>query len=96
MGPHPLGPGPHHPLGPPHLGAAHGMDASLPETPELSNLEAIARALQEVSLFQRDRLAGQLARPGYLAKLLDIFRVSQACCCFSLVLLMWVGGWERW
>ena len=39
------------------------------------------QALTEVSLFQRDRLAQQLAtRRGYLARLLELFRVG-------------VGGW---
>ncbi|PSC74221.1 Serine threonine-phosphatase 4 regulatory subunit 3 isoform B [Micractinium conductrix] len=46
--------------------------------PELSNLKDIARALTEVSLFQRDRIAQQLAtRRGYLARLLELFRMSE-------------------
>lgn len=66
-GPGVLGPGGLGPVGP-------GLEA-LPDPPELSNLESVARALSEVSLFQRDRMAAQLARPGYLRKLLEIFRV---------------------
>lgn len=45
------------------------------------------RPLAQVSLFQRDRMAAQLSRPGYLPKLLDIFRASAS---FSL----WGKGLE--
>lgn len=46
------------------------------------------QALTDVSLFQRDRLAQQLAtRRGYLARLLELFRVH-------FLSLMLVGG--RW
>lgn len=56
-------------------GSAGSMD--LPD-PELSNLKEIARALTEVSLFQRDRIAQQLvSRRGYLAKLLELFRMCE-------------------
>ncbi|KAL4459208.1 hypothetical protein ABPG75_014073 [Micractinium tetrahymenae] len=62
------------PLGP-DPGSSGAVD--LPE-PEMSNLKDIARALTEVSLFQRDRIAHQLAtRRGYLDKLLDLFRMSE-------------------
>lgn len=62
------------PIGP-EPGSSGAVD--LPE-PELSNLGDIAKALAEVSLFQRDRLAQQLvARRGYLHKLLEIFRMCE-------------------
>lgn len=75
-----LGGGPGGPGGP--LGPGADASCTLPDSPELSNLEVLARALSEVSLFQRDRMAAQLGRPGYLAKLLDIFRVRRrkGCC----------------
>ena len=32
---------------------------------------------EQASLFQRERVAAQLCRPGYLAKLLELFRVAE-------------------
>ena len=47
----------------------------LPE-PEMGNLGELARALGEpLSLYQRDRVAGQVLRSGFVRKLLDLFRV---------------------
>ena len=45
--------------------------------PDMRTLPDIAGALREVSPFQRDRVAEQLLRPGYLRRLLDLFRVSR-------------------
>ena len=59
----------------PRGGGDGGAAVALPE-PELASLPALAKALGEVSLFQRDRAAGQLLRPGYLRRLLDLFRVG--------------------
>ncbi|KAL4418834.1 hypothetical protein ABPG77_004074 [Micractinium sp. CCAP 211/92] len=62
------------PMGP-DPGSSGAVD--LPE-PDMSNLKDIARALTEVSLFQRDRIAQQLAtRRGYLDRLLDLFRICE-------------------
>ncbi len=62
-----------HPGDFPEAGATGPVD--LP-APEMAQLPEIARALREVSPFQRDRVAEQLMRPGYLRRLLDLFRVS--------------------
>ncbi|KFM26862.1 Serine/threonine-protein phosphatase 4 regulatory subunit 3 [Auxenochlorella protothecoides] len=78
-GPHlPLGPG-QSPAGqdpPPETGPfpAHGAD--LPAA-ELGNLPAIARSLSEASVFQRERLVHQLSAPGYLGRLVGLFRVCE-------------------
>lgn len=64
-------------VGGPHPGGALPGAEPLPDTPELSNLDAISRTLSEASLFQRDRMAAHLCRKGYLQKLLDLFRVSE-------------------
>ena len=49
------------------------------------------QALTDVSLFQRDRLAQQLAtRRGYLARLLELFRVR------FLPLVLVGGCWMLW
>lgn len=72
--------------GPGEPGSSGGME--LPE-PELANLAAISRALGEVSLFQRDRIAQQLvARVGYLSKLLELFRVRSAALAAAV---LWFG-----
>ncbi|EFN53416.1 hypothetical protein CHLNCDRAFT_58505 [Chlorella variabilis] len=66
-----MGPG----MGPVDPGSSGAVE--LPE-PELSSLKEIARALTEVSLFQRDRIAQQLtARRGYLGRLLELFRMCE-------------------
>lgn len=57
----------------PEAGATGPVD--LPP-PDMGSLPDIARALREVSPFQRDRVAEQLLRNNYLRKLLDLFRVS--------------------
>ena len=44
--------------------------------PDMGNLPDIAKALREVSPFQRDRVAEQLLRNNYLRRLLDLFRVE--------------------
>ena len=46
--------------------------------PDMANLQDIARALREVSPFQRDRVAEQMLRGSYLRRLLDLFRVRCA------------------
>ena len=53
----------------------HCCRASLSMDPHVSY--AACQALAEVSLFQRDRVAGQLLQPGYVAKLLNLFRVRR-------------------
>ena len=65
----------------------------LPE-PELSQLKGIARAVSEVSPFQRDRLGQQLAaRPEYIGRLLELFKVRA---CGGVVRgCVWAGrGWN--
>jgi hypothetical protein len=47
---------------------------TLPE-PEMGALPELARVLGELSLYQRDRAAGQMLRGGYVRRLLDLFRV---------------------
>lgn len=49
--------------------------------PDMANLQDIARALREVSPFQRDRVAEQMLRGSYLRRLLDLFRVRCAVWC---------------
>jgi hypothetical protein len=46
---------------------------TLPE-PEMGALPELARVLGELSLYQRDRAAGQMLRGGYVRRLLDLFR----------------------
>ncbi|KAL6784382.1 hypothetical protein ACKKBF_B01565 [Auxenochlorella protothecoides x Auxenochlorella symbiontica] len=78
-GPHlPLGPG-QSPAGqdsPPETGPFPAPGADLPAA-ELGNLPAIARSLSEASVFQRERLVHQLSAPGYLGRLVGLFRVCE-------------------
>ncbi|KAL4852743.1 Serine/threonine-protein phosphatase 4 regulatory subunit 3 [Chlorella vulgaris] len=61
----------------PHMEPGSSGSVELPE-PEMASLREIARALTEVSLFQRERLAQQLAqRQGYLTRLLSVFRMCE-------------------
>ncbi|KAK9823072.1 hypothetical protein WJX81_007297 [Elliptochloris bilobata] len=48
----------------------------LPE-PEMGNLAELARMLGELSLYQRDRVAGRMLRNGYVRRLLDLFRACE-------------------
>jgi hypothetical protein len=52
--------------------------------PDMANLQDIARALREVSPFQRDRVAEQMLRGSYLRRLLDLFRVRRALQCTTV------------
>ena len=66
------------PLGGDPPGSSGAVD--LPE-PELSQLKGIARAVTEVSMFQRDRLGQKLAaRPEYIGRLLELFKVCVGGC----------------
>lgn len=60
-----------HPLG--NGESRADLDMDLPP-PDRRNLEAIMRVLSHVLPSQRDRIAGQLMRPNYLAQLLDMFK----------------------
>ncbi|KAK9802569.1 hypothetical protein WJX73_004679 [Symbiochloris irregularis] len=45
--------------------------------PELRNLPELAKILAGLSVFQRERVAAQMARPKYVRQLLDIFRMCE-------------------
>ena len=49
---------------------------NLPD-PDLAALPDIAKELANASIFQRDVLASQLQRPGYMIKLLETFRTAE-------------------
>ena len=51
--------------------------ASLPETPSLENLSAIATIVTECTLFQREGIAQQLLVPGYLKAILDALEMAE-------------------
>jgi protein phosphatase-4 regulatory subunit 3 len=60
-----------------HLGPAPATQPlELPE-PELAALPATARVLADASPFQRDSLAAQALRPGYLSRLLACFATAE-------------------
>ena len=50
---------------------------SLPDTPSLENLSAIATVVTECTLFQREGIAQQLLVPGYLKAILDVFEMAE-------------------
>ncbi|KAK9804713.1 hypothetical protein WJX72_001481 [[Myrmecia] bisecta] len=45
--------------------------------PEMDQLPELAKILSEVSMFQRDRAAQQMLKPGYVRQLLELFRTCE-------------------
>ena len=69
--------GPYDDLGPLGGGPMTGVPPIELPQPEMGTLPAIARALTEASLFQREALAAQMLAPGYIHRLLACFKTAE-------------------